>query len=573
MRALLDAESLDVVLERRRVVEPPGFDETAGHRHQVDDHRQPGPGQRHAVADPAQRRRQRHRQAAVALAAQGGEHLAPDQPPLQGEGAEREDEQDQRQRRRLALVELRTDDGEEDFGRQHAEVTAQDNGIAEVGDRLDEGHQPGVGEARQHQGPADGAKGLPAVGAQRLRRLLERGADALHDADQDQEGDRRKREDLRQQHPLQAVDPARLRNAEGVFEKLVDHPGAAEEQDQAEADDERRGDDRQHGEHAQEFLGGKIGARHDQGEGQPQQRASARGQRRQQEGVPGHAAAPAAGQTGEAPDAGREEARGDGAKPVTVRPVEGAEQDLADREEGEGQHQRAAQAQRPGDETVALEQAARGDAVGEQEEEGGEHRHRAQADAVLHRPVGSGERFEPFKLPAANADRQTLCRQPQQPSQTADEQQPGELPTLAQEQQPEADADEQDAGHAQPRLAVLPRLEQGRGRGRVTDEPLQPCPGEQPVLQGVPGQQGVSEEAEGDPAEARFDDGVAHDERTFGRNEGLGNDRRTRRTRGENEEEASKRKASRFLRGLRIRGAGCSFRSEADRRTLSAAAR
>ena len=43
----------------------------------------------------------------------------------------------------------------------------------------------------------DGAERRPALGAQRLRGFLERRADALHDADQHQKGDRREREQLR----------------------------------------------------------------------------------------------------------------------------------------------------------------------------------------------------------------------------------------------------------------------------------------------------------------------------------------------------------------------------------------
>jgi hypothetical protein len=47
---------------------------------------------------------------------------------------------------------------------------------------------------------SDGAEGLPAVGAQRLRGFLHRRADAFDDADQHQEGDRREGQQLRDQH-------------------------------------------------------------------------------------------------------------------------------------------------------------------------------------------------------------------------------------------------------------------------------------------------------------------------------------------------------------------------------------
>ena len=90
-----------------------------------------------------------------------------------------------------------------------------------------------------------------AAGAQRLRRLLQAGRDALHHAAHDHEGDRREGEGLRQPHAEPAVEPARRRDAEGPLQQLVDDAGAAEQQDQAQADDERRRDDRQQRQHLQ----------------------------------------------------------------------------------------------------------------------------------------------------------------------------------------------------------------------------------------------------------------------------------------------------------------------------------
>ena len=65
-------------------------------------------------------------------------------------------------------------------------------------------------------------EGLPAIGAQRLRGLLHRRADAFDDADHDQEGDRREGEHLRDQQAGQAVDPARRLHAEEFGEALRD---------------------------------------------------------------------------------------------------------------------------------------------------------------------------------------------------------------------------------------------------------------------------------------------------------------------------------------------------------------
>ena len=147
---------------------------------------------------------------------------------------------------RAALVVRGADDGEEDLGRQHLEIAAEHERIAEIGQALDEAEQEGVGEPRPHQRQRDGAERRPALGAQGLRRLLERRADALHDADQHQEGDRREGEQLRDEDAGQAVDPARARNAEPVRQQRRDGARAAEQQDQREADDEGRRDDRQH---------------------------------------------------------------------------------------------------------------------------------------------------------------------------------------------------------------------------------------------------------------------------------------------------------------------------------------
>ena len=152
--------------------------------------------------------------AGVALAGHGRVGLLAEPEALRVEGAEREDQQHQRQDRRLRLVVLRADDGEEDLRRQHVEIAAEHQRIAEIGHAFDEAEQEGVGEARPHQRQRHGPEGLPAVGAQRLRGLLHRRADALDDADQHQEGDRREGEHLRDQQAGQAVDPARRLHAE-----------------------------------------------------------------------------------------------------------------------------------------------------------------------------------------------------------------------------------------------------------------------------------------------------------------------------------------------------------------------
>ncbi len=148
VRSPFDAERLDVVPQRRRVVAAPGLDEAAGERHRVDDDRQQRPGQRDAVAEAPHAVGQRRRQARIALAGQRRVDLAAEHAPLHEERAEREQQQQDAERRRASLVELRADDREEDLGRQHAEVAAEHDRVAEVGDRLDEADQERVREAR-----------------------------------------------------------------------------------------------------------------------------------------------------------------------------------------------------------------------------------------------------------------------------------------------------------------------------------------------------------------------------------------------------------------------------------------
>ena len=171
----LDAEGLRVVPQRQRVVAAPGFDETAGQRHRVDDDRERRPRQGDAVAEAARAIRQLRRQTRVTLARERRVDLAPEHGALQEERAEREDQQQDPERCRAPLVELGADHREEDLGRQHTEIAAEQDRVAEVGDGLDEADQERVGEAGAHQRQRDVGEHAPAVGAQRLRRFLHAG--------------------------------------------------------------------------------------------------------------------------------------------------------------------------------------------------------------------------------------------------------------------------------------------------------------------------------------------------------------------------------------------------------------
>ena len=191
--------------------------------------------------------------------------------------------------RGAARIVLRADDGKKDVGRQHVEIAAEDQRIAEIGKTLDEADQEGIGEAWPHQWPGHRAERSPAIGAQGLRRLFHRGADAVDDADQHEIGNGRKGERLHEQKTEEAIDPAAGRDTEKLTHQPGRHPVAPEEKDDAEADDERRGDDRQYGEQAQQAFGAEIGALVQEREAQPQQSGEKTDGNSEDKTVPGHA--------------------------------------------------------------------------------------------------------------------------------------------------------------------------------------------------------------------------------------------------------------------------------------------
>ena len=209
-----DREGLHVVAEGQAEIDAPQLDEAAIEDRGVDQDRERRPEAGDAIDHPAQAARQCRMHAGVALARDGRVGLVAEPEALRIEGAQREHQQHERQDRRQRLVVLGADDGEEYLGRQHVEIAAEHQRVAEIGHALDEAEQEGVGEARPHQRQRYRPERLPAVGAQGLRRLLHRRADAFDDADQHQEGDRREGQHLRDQQPGQAIDPARRLHVE-----------------------------------------------------------------------------------------------------------------------------------------------------------------------------------------------------------------------------------------------------------------------------------------------------------------------------------------------------------------------
>jgi hypothetical protein len=161
------------VAQRRREIAAPCLDEAAGERGRVDCDRQHDPGQRQRIACAARAVRQQRRQAGVAFAGHRRVHLAPEHAALDDERRKREQQQQDAQRGRTSLVELRAHDGKEHFGRQHVEIAAQHDRIAEVRDRLDERDEERVRKARAHQRQRDIDERAEPVGAQRLRGLFE----------------------------------------------------------------------------------------------------------------------------------------------------------------------------------------------------------------------------------------------------------------------------------------------------------------------------------------------------------------------------------------------------------------
>ena len=148
-------------------------DEAADQDDDVDHQRQRDPGHDHGRRKPGDAARQRRRQAGVTLAGDRRVGFAAEPALLHPEGAERETEQHDGEHRRLPLIVGRADDRKEDLGRQHLEIAAEHQRIAEIGHALDEAEQEGIGDAGLEQRPGHGAEGLPALGAERLRSLFE----------------------------------------------------------------------------------------------------------------------------------------------------------------------------------------------------------------------------------------------------------------------------------------------------------------------------------------------------------------------------------------------------------------
>ena len=221
---------------------------------------------------------------------------------------------------------------------------------------------------------------------QRLARLFERRAHAFYNADQHQKRHRREGKQLREQHARQAINPARLRNAEGKLKELIDDTRATEQHDQRQTDHERRRDDWQYGQQTQNLLAAKVRARNDQRQHQAQKGRARCAQQRQPQRVPRHAAAAAAPQTArhQIPQFALTKTlpqRRD--RPCAILIKNAFVQDPHHREKYEQHNQHDDAQQRRRDEAIPTKIAHRGDTVGANQDEPDAHQQRASAHAEL----------------------------------------------------------------------------------------------------------------------------------------------------------------------------------------------
>ena len=152
------------------------------------------------------------------------------------------------------MVVLGTDNGKENFCREHAELPAHNNGVAEISHALNETDQEGIGQTGLEQRQSHRHKGAMRISAQGLGRLFQRRRNALHHAAHDHEGNGRERKRLRNPHAKPTIEPTRGLDAKSPFQALIDHTCTAKQQNQTKANDERRRDDRQHGQNIEWFV-------------------------------------------------------------------------------------------------------------------------------------------------------------------------------------------------------------------------------------------------------------------------------------------------------------------------------
>ena len=400
------------MLEGQRVVDTPQLDDRAVEDHHIDNHRERRPDHRGDQNRQRQRLGHMRMHPAVTLARHGGIAFLAQPEPLGIKRTQRETQQNNRQHRRLALIVLRADNGKEDLGAQHIEISAQHQGVAKIGHGFDEPQQESVRQPGPHQRQRHCLEHLPLGRAQGLRRLFHRRADALDHPDQHQERDGRERQRLRDQHPRQPVKPPGRLYPEQVGEEHRHRARQAKQQDQRQTDHKRRRDDRQNRQRPQCAFVAKARSRHHQRKDQSQDRGDKADQHRQEQGIPRHATATAA-QAAQPPqpvvkEFGHEHSH----RIAAIIGDEGRRQHLGDGKEYKDRDNGNHTANGADDEHVAIDRPARRDALREHKQEGRRHDQPAIPHAELAVTQLAENLVHPGEIPAAYADGKALNDQP-----------------------------------------------------------------------------------------------------------------------------------------------------------------
>jgi hypothetical protein len=210
--------------------------------------------------------------------------------------------------------------------------------------------------------------------------------------------------------------------------------------------------------------------------------------------VPGHAAARAARQAAQAPDAlGADTRHQRRDRPAAVLVDEGAGQRLRHRVGDEQRHDRAAADHRARHEQVALEEAQPRQAEGRQQQQGRQRDEAARADAELVDRELAEAAVEGRDAPAARPDQEAARGQPEE-TEAAAGQQPAALGTARRLQRAhcaEREADEPDEEPAAPLRGGLQQAVGAFGAAEHMGQRLVPAG----VLDRIPGQEQVADEA------------------------------------------------------------------------------
>ena len=143
-----------------------------------------------------------------------------------------------------------------DGGGQRVVGAADDHGVGEVRDGLDERHQKGVAQTRQHQRKGHAGEHLPAAGAHVPGGLLQGGIDVFQQALEHHVADGEEGQRLHDDDAPVAVDAVVIY----AQQKPGDDAGLAEEHDHGQGQHEGRRHHRQHGDDLEQAAGEPVHA-------------------------------------------------------------------------------------------------------------------------------------------------------------------------------------------------------------------------------------------------------------------------------------------------------------------------